>query len=495
MPSRRSLTVGDLVRIPSLQLSVLAGAAGLNREIHFVHISELESPERWLEGGELLITTGLGVPQDEARQNDYVRALAEKKVAALAVGIRVANLHASTVALADDMSFPIVHVPKDVPFLAITRQVVEATFGASEQLFATQLAILETLRVRTERDSPSWDLLQELESITGYKLDIVTPAGLAPHTGERVVERSSLPTGSIQGHDHGFLLNGYAIPVRVGDRLAGFVVARERDGIAGGGIASVRHIATLAGVEMSSLYRERIQRREVGARLFAKLAAGSMPPEQALVRLHEFGLRGQQGYVVCAIAGAGRDGFEELDHRLWDEGVPHLLMQEGQFLALLPNQENALAVVQGFAGALVGASEPIELPGSLGVAKSQAVWALMSPGPRAGTGIIRFSDGGTFWLPNDPNTLERVVSRILGPIEDYDAQNGTDLLHSLDTYFKHDAQVAKAASTLFVHSHTLAYRLRRIEEITGRRLKRLVDQTELWIALQAYPIVRGGQAP
>lgn len=495
MPSRRALTVGDLIRTPSLQLSVQAGASGMNREIQFVHISELDSPAQWLEGGELLMTTGLGVPQEETRQNDYVRALAEKRVAALAVGVRVTDLHASTVKLADDVGFPILHVPKDVPFLSITRHVVETTFGASEALFATQLAILETLRVRTERDSPSWDLLQELESITGYKLDIVTPAGLAPHTGDRIVERSSLPLGSMEGHDHRFLLNGYAIPVRVGDRLAGFVIAREREGIAGGGIASVRHIATLAGVEMSSLYRERVTRRDMGARLFARIAAGTIPPDQAMARLHGFGLRGQQEHVVCAVAAAGPGGFEELDHRLSDEGIPHLLMQEGQFLCLVPDQENALAVVHGFAGSLMGVSEPVELPTGLGVARSQAVWALMSPGPRVGTRVVRFSDGGTFWLPNDPHAVERVVSRILGPIESYDFQNGTDLLHSLDTYFKHDGQVAKAASALFVHSHTLAYRLRRIEEITGRKLKSLVDQTELWIALQAYPIVRGGQAP
>ena len=95
-------------------------------------------------------------------------------------------------------------------------------------------------------------------------------------------------------------------------------------------------------------------------------------------------------------------------------------------------------------------------------------------------------------LPDDLDVLEDVVSRVLGSIERYDEQNGTDLLRSLDMYFRHDAQVAKTASALFIHNHTLAYRLRRIEEITSRRLKSLHDQTELWLALQAFAITRGG---
>jgi purine catabolism regulator len=94
----------------------------------------------------------------------------------------------------------------------------------------------------------------------------------------------------------------------------------------------------------------------------------------------------------------------------------------------------------------------------------------------------------TFWLPHDLEMLGDVVARVLGPIVEYDTQNGTDLLHSLEVYFRHDMQVAKAASALYVHNHTLSYRLRRVEEITNRRLKSVPDMTELWLALQAHAI-------
>ena len=51
------LPLRDLLR--ELELEILAGEAGLDRAVRWVHISELADPTPWLSGGELLLTTGL----------------------------------------------------------------------------------------------------------------------------------------------------------------------------------------------------------------------------------------------------------------------------------------------------------------------------------------------------------------------------------------------------------------------------------------------------
>ena len=43
----------------------------------------------------------------------------------------------------------------------------------------------------------------------------------------------------------------------------------------------------------------------------------------------------------------------------------------------------------------------------------------------------------------------------------------------------------RAAADLHVHKQTLVYRMRRVEELTGRRLDRTEDVAQLWFALQA----------
>src|SRR6266536_223897 len=54
------LRIHDIVDTPGLGVVLAAGADGLQNRVRWVHVSELRDPTPWLEGGELLLTTGLG---------------------------------------------------------------------------------------------------------------------------------------------------------------------------------------------------------------------------------------------------------------------------------------------------------------------------------------------------------------------------------------------------------------------------------------------------
>ena len=77
------LPLRDLLR--DLELSVVAGEAGLDRAVRWVHISELEDPTPWLSGGELLLTTGLQLG-DDAQQHAYLERLAAHGLTGLGFG-------------------------------------------------------------------------------------------------------------------------------------------------------------------------------------------------------------------------------------------------------------------------------------------------------------------------------------------------------------------------------------------------------------------------
>src|SRR3954453_14614980 len=72
-----------------LELEPAAGEAGLDRPVRWVHISELVDPTPWLSGGELLLTTGMGIVGGGP---EYVRCLHEHGLAALGVGTGVGGL-------------------------------------------------------------------------------------------------------------------------------------------------------------------------------------------------------------------------------------------------------------------------------------------------------------------------------------------------------------------------------------------------------------------
>ena len=141
------LTVRDIVALPGLGLSLAAGANGLDREVTWIHVSELADPTPWLEGGELLVTTGIGIGATPAARRAYLRRLAVHGLAGLAFGTGFGHdsVPRQLVVEAERLGFPIVVVPYEVPFIAITK--AAATSLANERLARLEhaLAIHEQL--------------------------------------------------------------------------------------------------------------------------------------------------------------------------------------------------------------------------------------------------------------------------------------------------------------------------------------------------------------
>jgi PucR-like helix-turn-helix protein len=70
------------------------------------------------------------------------------------------------------------------------------------------------------------------------------------------------------------------------------------------------------------------------------------------------------------------------------------------------------------------------------------------------------SEASAHRLPADMETLESLVEEILAPLlNNYDGEHSSAMLESLRVYFEHDRHLGAAASELYVHKHTLGYRL------------------------------------
>src|SRR5437588_7528849 len=119
------LKVGDLLRIPGLDLRPVAGKAGLSNPIRWVHVSELEDPTPWLKGGEMLLTVGMGVGTTAARQRAFVGRLTDAGLAGLGfgTGFSFRTVPKALADAAERASFPVFEVPYEVPFIAITEAV------------------------------------------------------------------------------------------------------------------------------------------------------------------------------------------------------------------------------------------------------------------------------------------------------------------------------------------------------------------------------------
>jgi purine catabolism regulator len=100
-----------------------AGGVVARRQVSGVHISELDDPTPYLEGGELLLTTGIPVSGAEAKVQAYVRRLVERNIAALGLGLGAGMNEVPPALLAACASegLELLVVPDGTPFMNVSR--------------------------------------------------------------------------------------------------------------------------------------------------------------------------------------------------------------------------------------------------------------------------------------------------------------------------------------------------------------------------------------
>jgi len=119
-----------LVAAPGLRLRVLAGDSDLDRPITGVYTTDLLDPRRYLSGGELVLT-GLMWRRSEADSAVFVAALAGAGVAALAAGdAALGSVPPDLIDACRERRLPLLEVPVDVSFAAITERVMRSLLSA-----------------------------------------------------------------------------------------------------------------------------------------------------------------------------------------------------------------------------------------------------------------------------------------------------------------------------------------------------------------------------
>ena len=78
------------------------------------------------------------------------------------------------------------------------------------------------------------------------------------------------------------------------------------------------------------------------------------------------------------------------------------------------------------------------------------------------------------------------VRRTIGPLLDYDARRGTELLTTLEQYFAHGGSLARTREVLHVHVNTVAQRLERIGRLLGEDWNSPDRALEVQLALKLH---------
>ncbi len=537
-------TVGEVLRLDVVQRGlprVVAAASRLDNPVRWVHVIELPDAARLLHGGELVLSTGIALPDEGPQLDAYVAGLAGVGASALAVELGrkyTGGLPAGFMAAAEARGLPLIVFQHEVPFVEITEAVHARIISDQLDELRASARLHEVFTDLAVAGAGPGEILRQASLLAGRPLLLADlshhvlacepagadPAGLLAGFEERsrtvpLSPRTAFhqPTGWLvttvgaRGEDWGRVILACDGPPGPVDT-----------------VLIERTATTLALGRLLARQQESLERQAHRTLISAILAGPDTGPDEVAAQARALGVPVTGRQLVTAVLrapdrGAGLlaqarvlDLAEAMADACRAERIPALVgsLDDVRAAAVLsvPSTADPDQVLDQVCGAarrglarranrpygvpggdlVIGAGVPAdslrEVRRSLLEARQVADAAAEAPQAASGRPFYRLADlrlrGLLFLLGGDPR-LATFVDRELGPLLRYDAAHGTGLTGVLAAYLAAGGSKAAAAAQAHLARPTLYERLRLIERILGADLSSAESRASLHVALLA----------
>jgi PucR family transcriptional regulator, purine catabolism regulatory protein len=528
---------------------VVAGGAGLDRPVRWVHAAEVPDIAALLRGGELVLTTGIGLPADDTGLRTFISELADVGVSGLVVelGRRYpARVPSVMVAAAEKRDLPLVELRRPTPFVRITEAVHALIVDAQlTELRATEEIHQRFTELSVEGAEPA-EVVHQAAELAGCPvvLENLARQVLAyDSAGDRAAvllegweqhSRRVQPAGRTgYDADAGWLVTTVGARGQDWGRL---LLRWPPGGEAGTGAAPPTRLSILLERAASTLALGRLIRRDAESlerqihhTLLAALLDHTRPVDEVALRARALGVPLERRHLVGVVVRHRQDTVDtEAQARLRDlaEAVGQALRDAGLAVsgsapqvplgaALIgPLDDQAIGVLLAlrevaeedkalstFATALrqrcviVAAGSGV---GSLKEARRSLVEARQiaeaARHDRRDVPVYRLPHvglAGLLHLLRDEPRLQTFVERQLGPLLAYDARHPREqLVGTLRAYLDHGRNKSAAAAAAHLSRPAFYERLARIARVLDVDLDSVDACLSLHVALLALDAIR-----
>ncbi len=484
-------TLSQLLALPELGLRLVQAGPG-DPELTWVSTSGLLNIGDYLEGGEVVLTTGLALEGSDPQWFDFVAGLSRARVAALGFGVGVKHdrIPPPLLSAASTFRLALFEVPPPVPFIAVSKAV--AALLQADELYAAHRALQVHQRLLDGARGPQ-DTVKVLASIAQ-----ATGRQLALHTAGGEVVASTAGFAAADGADPRAT---EAVPLDEANSTRLLIAGGAPLGPEGRAVIAAG--AMVLGLEVRGSRSDDERERERWARLTESLLGERAQPD-ALRLLDE---TAQLPLAVRAVAVLGTAENVSAWRRTPRAGLDRLVTA-GEALGSTPGIALAWQLCDDEPEALdralrLAARHDLDTVVGRPAGQSEAVLSRRSAAGRIGaraqvellyaaprTPSVIWADHGSPLLESlladggaPPGSLARAVLGPLAASETSEVDRLT-LRASLRALLAHNGQRGPAAASLGVHRNTLRDRIARVEALTGRSVDDADDRAELWLALR-----------
>jgi purine catabolism regulator len=502
--------------------SVLAGVRGLDRPVRWVHSAELADIAPLLREGDLLLSTGIAMPDTAAELTTYAASLAASGAVGLVVelGRRWGRLPSALVAACDERDLPLVALAREVPFAAVAQAVGERI--VDEQLAELREAkrVHDTFTELSIAESGPQDILDAVQRLAGAAVVLESEE-------HQVLDFRAGPDDS-SGFLAGWTARSRAVRLEdrtLWDEAQGWLLTRVGRRERGWGrlvVQSSEHpsqrLIAVAERAAAALALHRLhdrQRDSAVRRTHHQLLLGLLNDASD----HELWQR-------CELAGVPltkrqlvgltlRPRFDEVAHEGADAvveetvaatihaahelKVPALVCEVDRDIRVLlsisltaaadPLVEQLAAKVRPRRPLAVSAGRPVRRPGEADRTLREAQHIMQSlRRPSDDVLVHRLEDvhlRGLLAMLVDDDRVQLFVRRELDRLREHDQGHGTELLLTVRALLQHPGSKSQAASSLHLSRPVFYDRIGKAERLLGVSLEDPDIRTSLHVALLA----------
>lgn len=531
------LTIGDVLKRPLFEpAEVVAGSRGLARPIRWVHVLETAENASFLNGGELILSTGVGFGESAAKRLSYLNEVIQRKAVGLCIelGPYIPEIPQDMRELAEHHEFPLIAFSRPVRFVDITLDLHENIVNRQTQALRELEGYardLQRLTLRTQSLSRILGHFQNMIHAQTFFFSVDGSIVFTPNMPQAVQQeltgllRSTLlslhpiPETSgrlpISDHKHCF----YHPVMAMGNVLAYLgVILYENEPDEFFTLLLDYTATAIAQILLRKMFaQERSLDNE--NRLIEDILTDRAGTEEQIRSLIGVGPKAVHiprfWAAILEIQQDKPDYKQETDSPFHDflaifrfllikQGFRPLLRSKGRKLYLLlfetvsksegrDSLQRALKEMEHTCRQALGEALLLHF----GVSNSSINYGKAGQAFREAEQVLAFSaefrspffsELGVYRLLSEASndTLESFISDYLGPLLSYDEKHDSQLLSTLRIFLNHCLSKQEAANKLYIRRQTLYHRLGKIEDLLGQTYLKPENRLSLEIALRAY---------
>jgi len=522
-----------------------AGQHGLDNQIKWVTIVEVLEDIQRLQKGEFLITTGFKLLEDEDRMDVFHDLLKSNFLSGVAIytSFYMEKIPQSFIELADAGDLPIIEIPTDINFSEITKAILEQIVNNQMYLLEQSEKIHRELTDLILNDQSLQEVTERLGQLTASETVIFNAHHDIIHANDVQQNNVVISSSRITINQHesdltyylnlsvktetktSFALDNYVItihPILAKRTSFGWIVMikpkaawQKLDDIAMERATSIYAMEFLkqAAIEETRL---RIQSNFLDDIFHKNYGNENIIKERARKLNYDLSVNQTVFHVTCKQAEKMNTKIMDrlyyiTEQMLTQKNKQHIIQRKFHSLIFLTNvagetkkdkYRHCISLAEEMhkewkyhfpeVDMIVGIGKDYNQIELLGKSANEAQYAielsdLISPASQ----VVHYGDLGMYDLllemkRNGIHLQSMYESSMNGLLRQ--SAKEIDLIETMEMYFKNNQSIRQTAEELFIHRHTLRYRLNQIEAKTGLNLKSADDRLKLELSVMAYKL-------